>query len=465
MRLALYCAEWLKLWRGPRLRWMYIVFMGLFAAAFFSAWISASRITSDRALLTESERARWIEQGDKDPHSAAHFGAWVVKPSSPLTVLDPGVEPFVGLSVWLEAHKRNEMIFRPRQDADPLMRSATSVGQLIELLGPIMAILLGFAGFAEDRERGTLRMALGNGALPAKLLATRFLVMLTALFAMVIAPAFLLGVFAIHTLPDSGWNGWLRLLLWSGVQLIYVLTFLLITLAVSLRARSARAALTILLALWAILCIVLPRAASSAAQKLSPIPSYQAVRAHAETEAPAYETAEQWEARRQSILSAFGVTNEQDAPINIRGAQLDQSERDGYVVFDRLLGGFHDEVEAQDRTFGWLSMLTPTVALQSSASAIVGANFRQHRHFIDAAESYRRDLVNRMNGEVMRRHRMHNANIATSRSLWEDTPAFVYQPPALKAVVKNVTIPLLLLCAWCGVAGLAAYRAAQRVQP
>mgnify|MGYP006144507205 CR=1 FL=1 len=103
-----------------------------------------------------------------------YFNAIFLPLMVPLAVLAPGIEPFVGLAVWLEAHKRNEMIFRPSQDAHPIMRGATSVGQLLELLGPLFAILLGFTGFAQDRQRGTLRMAMGNGGRPARMLLVRF---------------------------------------------------------------------------------------------------------------------------------------------------------------------------------------------------------------------------------------------------------------------------------------------------
>lgn len=465
MRLDLFLAEAARLWREPRLRWMSALLPVLLTTVFLSSWHGAHRLASDRTRFIEAERARWVEQGEKDPHSAAHFGVWAVKPSSPLSVLAPGIEPFVGLAVWLEAHKRNEMIFRPQQDADPMHRSATSVAQLIELLGPIAAILLGFAGFAADRQRGTLRMALGNGITPSRLLATRLAVMLVVLVGTVLLPSAVLGAFALHTLPDAGWNGWLRLTLWGLIQFLYMLSFLLMTLTVSLMASSARAALTVMLVLWVVLCVVLPRAASNAAQQISPLPSYQEVRTRAELEAPAYENAEQWEARRQSVLKAHGVADEKDAPINVRGALLDQSERDSHAVFDRLLGRFYDAVETQDRTFGWLGVLTPTVALQASASAVAGTDFRQHRHFIDAAESYRRTLVNRMNGELLRHYDSGSTSVSAGRQFWEDTPAFSYRAPTLGGVIADMAAPMLLLLVWCGAAGLAAWLAARGLRP
>ncbi|NHZ92083.1 ABC transporter permease subunit [Massilia sp. CCM 8733] len=457
LRTALLRAEAQRLWREPRLRWVAMLAPVLLLIVFFASMNSAARMADERTRFAASERARWVAQGQKDPHSAAHFGVWAVKPSSPLQVLAPGIEPFVGLSVWLEAHKRNEMIFRPNQDADPIMRSAASVAQVLEVLGPMFAILLGFAGFAQDRQRGTLRMAFGNGATPGRLLLSRFAVMVGLLVCMALAPVVAMGSYALQALPDAGWGGAGRLALWSLLNFLYLLVFLLIALAVSLKAPSARAALTIMLVLWLVLCVVLPRAAGNAAQVLAPVPSYQEVRSHLETESPAYEGADKWEARRQALIKA-GATN-------VRAAQLDQSERESHAVFDRVLGRFYDSVEQQDRTFGWLGAFTPTVALQASGAAVAGTDFYQHRHFIEAAETYRRAMVNRLNGDLMRHTEHEDASKSTGQQFWEAVPAFAYRAPPLGSVLANAAAPLLLLSGWCAVAGLAAWRAAKGVRP
>ncbi len=461
MRRALLRAEAARLWRAPRLRWLGGLAPLLLSIVFAASMHDAARLADSRREFASAERARWTGQGAKDPHSAAHFGVWAVKPSSPLAALAPGIEPYVGLSVWLEAHKRNEMIFRPQQDAAPVMRSATSVAHMLELLGPLFAILLGLAGFAQDRERGTLRMALGNGAAPLRLLTARLSVMAAMLAAALIAPAVLCGGYALATLPDAGWQGGLRLLLWALIHYAYLLLFLLLAVVVSLRASSARAALTLLLALWLALCVILPRAASDAAQRLAPTPSYQAVRAQVEQEAPVYETAEKWEQRRQALEKANG-----GAPIlNQRAMRLDQSERDGHAIFDRRLASFYDAVEHQDRTFGMLGIFSPTVALQTAGSALAGTDFHQHRHFIDAAEAYRRFMVNRLNGELMRHAEHSDAGANNDRRFWESIPAFDYRAPALAGVVHNLAAPLLLLLGWCAVALAGVWAAARKVAP
>ena len=459
--VSLALVELRRLWRQPRLRWLALI-APLLMALFLGAWHDAKDLARQRLRFADAERARWLAQGPKDPHSAAHFGVWAVKPASPLSVLTPGVEPFVGLAVWLEAHKRNEMIFRPRQDADPVMRGSSSVGQILEQLGPLIAILLGFAAFAHERERGTLRMALANGAGSGPMVLVRCAVNSALLLCVLMLPVLAGGVLALLSLPGAlMWQGGARLILWTALHAAYLETFLLIALAVSLRASSARAALAILLAVWFSLCIVLPRAASSTAETIAPIPPYKTVRMAVEAQAPAYENADRWNARRQALLAA----NTQAARQNMRAAQLDQAERDSHAVFDRLLGRFYDAIAHQDKVFARFAALSPTIALQAGASGIAGTDFQQHRHFIDAAEHYRRNLVNRLNEELMRHSESEDVGAATGRAYWAGIAAFDYRAPALAGVIGELAVPLTLLLLWTGAAALAAWRAASKVTP
>lgn len=449
------------MWRERRLRSVAALAPLLLLLVFLAHWHDARRLAGERLQFTVAERQRWEAQGQKDPHSAAHFGVWAVKPAAPLAALAPGIEPFVGLAVWLEAHKRNDLLFRPGQDAHPIARNATSVAQLLEVLGPLFAILLGFAGFAHDRERGTLRLALGNGADPRRMLLARCAVMALLLAAALIVPAAGCGIVALATLPGAGGDGALRLLAWSALHYLYLLAFLLAALAVSLRAPTARHALTALLVLWLGGCVLLPRFAGNAVATLTPAPSYQEVRQRIEAEAPAYESADRWEARRAALLSGAG-----GRPIDLRAAQLDQSERESHAVFDRLLGRFHDAIEHQERALGWAGIAVPAVALQTAGAAAAGTDFHQHRHFIDAAEHYRRAMVNRLNGALMAQAgRADHPAPATDRRFWASFPPFEYHAPPLGAAMANAAPALAGLVAWCMLAAGAAWSAMREVRP
>jgi len=264
---------------------------------------------------------------------------------------------------------------------------------------------------------------------------------------------------ALLALPASGWDGALRLTAWSVLQFAYLSTFLLLALAVSLRTPNARLALALLLGLWAVLCVLAPRGAGTIVQELAPAPSYQQVRQHTEAQAPAYESADRWEARRRVLLEQAA-----GRPIDVRAAQLDQSERESHAVFDRLLGGFYDAIAYQDRVHGWLGALSPTVALQSASAALAGTDFHHHRDFIDAAERYRRRLVNDLNGALMD-HAGREGALATGRAFWDAIEEFRYLPPPLASALSSSAAPLGMLLLWCAAAGMLARAAVRGVRP
>ena len=113
------------------------------------AWASAGLLREDAAKreVAAAERARWLGQEAKDPHSAAHYSIHAFKPILPLAALDPGIEPFVGQSVWLEAHHQNDPLYRPQADASRLQRAGLpNPAALSLLLAPLLAPLSSGAG-------------------------------------------------------------------------------------------------------------------------------------------------------------------------------------------------------------------------------------------------------------------------------------------------------------------------------
>lgn len=451
--------------QDSRVLWIAILLAMLLALSFATALHETLTTSAEQQRIAKEERARWLAQPDKNPHTAAHYGIWAIKAASPLRLLDPGVEPFVGAALKLEAHRRHETVFRPRQDGDPIQRAGTGhVAGLLQLLAPLAAILLGFTAFAVDRERGTLRVALGNGASPQRLLAARFAALLAVVTVFVVGPALLLSLLAWWILPDAGWQVGARLIAWLLTYLGYATIFLLISMAVSLVAKSARAALTILLVVWALLCIAAPRLASAWVENHAPLPSYQATRAQIEAENTAYDSAENWAARRQATIRAHTVTREEDVPVDLRGAQLVDSERHGWGVFDRLLGGFYDQVQRQDDLYGLTGLVSPAIGVIVASAGIAGTDFRQHRAYLDDAEYYRRDLVMRMNVELrdhpVRKGEAHKGG----HKLWADVAAFVNRPVPFTRVLSSLAAPLGALLLWLLAAACAAILATRRIR-
>ena len=119
--------------------------LGLFLlglVALLSAGAHYEALSRERVAAQAVVAQQWREQGEKNPHSAAHYGLYAFRPALPLAFFDPGVSSYEGVSIWLEAHKRNFATGRPADDMTPLLRfGELSLAVVFQTLLPVGLIL------------------------------------------------------------------------------------------------------------------------------------------------------------------------------------------------------------------------------------------------------------------------------------------------------------------------------------
>lgn len=435
--------------RDARVRWIGAMLVLLLALTGFGAWREAQLYAAQAAQITAAERARWLGQDAKNPHSADHFGLWVFRPSAPLAVLDPGTEPYTGRMVRVEAHVFNDAVYRAVQDAGPLARTGLgTIADIVQLVVPLAAILLGFSAFAADRERGTLRLALGNGAPPGRLFAARFAALLLVLILVVGCPLLAIGGLVMTGQDGADWQVPARLLSWIAVQIAYASVFLLLAMLVSLVARTARAALAAALVAWVLLCVAAPRFATASVDALAPALSYREVRARIDAGFRAHKTAEAGDERTREVLARYGVDNASELPVDLDGLMMFENESHNFAVYDRELGAFFESLASQERAFAWAGLLSPRVALQALSQTLAGTDFAQHAHFVWSAEAYRRRLSERMNGEIRDRPQQGRGRLIAGSELWQQIPPFVHAPLPFTQSLADARVPALVLSLW-----------------
>ncbi|MDP6945172.1 MAG: ABC transporter permease, partial [Myxococcota bacterium] len=111
-----------EIFRDGRLRLLggIVVVLALTALAFGAEQTSRAQHAREHAL--ERATSQWEGQGKKNPHVAAHYGTHVFAPTSVATAIDPGVTPYLGRAVKIEAHQRNLAAHSAAQDAAGLQR-------------------------------------------------------------------------------------------------------------------------------------------------------------------------------------------------------------------------------------------------------------------------------------------------------------------------------------------------------
>jgi ABC-2 type transport system permease protein len=465
MIVSLARTELVILRRDRRAWWSLVALAALVLLSFATIAGETARTDQDKRETAVAERARWLGQGVKDPHSAAHYSIFAFRPAPALAPLDPGVTPFVGQTVYLEAHHQNDMLYRPQQNTSLLQRiSFASPAALVTGFGPLIVFLLAFTLVAQDRERGTMRLALGAAVRPRTIVGAKALAVWLAAVGLLVLPTATVSLLWLGAGGGLDRDALLRILSWAGVMAGYLALLSAIGIALSLRARNARLALAALFGLWILFALALPRVASGFVDSALPLPSSQVIRQQIAELAPANWLHERNARNRAALLDRYGVSRIEDIP-NPRMAELDLMERHSHDVFDRLLGDFYARVAAQDRLFAALGFLSPTIAAQASSASVAGSDFSHHRHFIDTAEHYRRELVNRMNADGMA-HRAHGTERHTNdQRLWSQVPEFRYRTPALGRLSSTALPAFAALALWLGLAGIVLAHASRGLRP
>ena len=453
--------------RDGRFRWCAALVGALLLVSLGHGWVQARRSQAELAAAQAVARDHWESQGEKNPHSAAHYGIYAFKPRLALSFVDDGVDPYTGTSVWLEAHRQNDFFLRPAQDATAAQRiGALTAAQVLQHLVPLLIILLTFGALAGEREQGTLRQLLATGVGRSDLAVGKALGVAGAL-ALLLVPAAVAGAAAIVvSSPGPAASALARGAVLTGIYLAYFAAFVGLSLAVSARVRSARNALVVLLAVWVVNGLVAPRAAVDLSKWLHPTPSaLEFARTLQDEMAAGVEGIERPDraALTGRLLAEHGVERVEDLPLNEVGVYLQESEEFGNRIFDRNYGALWDAFERQGLVHEALAVAAPLLAVRALSMGLAGTDVEQHRHFATAAETYRRDLMRRMNGDLAENSRTGELYTA-GPELWEQTPPLRYDAPTLGWVLNNRLLSLLVLAAWLAGAVLAAAAGVQRAE-
>ncbi len=451
--------EFTDVLRDGRFRWCSVLVGALLLVSLGHGWVQARSAQQEHAAAQATARDHWESQGEKNPHSAAHYGIYAFKPRLALSFVDEGVDPYTGTSVWLEAHRQNDFLLRPAQDATAAQRiGALTAAQVLQHLVPLLIILLTFGALAGERERGTLRQLLATGIGRRELALGKALGIAGAL-ALLLVPAALVGAAALVVgSPGPAASPLARGVVLAGVYLAYFTAFLALSLAVSAWARSARTALVILLGVWVVNGLVAPRVAVDLSKWLHPTPSALEFARNVEREmAAGVEGIPRPDrpALTEQLLAEHGVERVEDLPVNEVGVYLQESEEFGNRIFDRNYGALWDTFERQGVVHEALAVVAPLLAVRTLSMGLAGTDVEQHRHFATAAEAYRRDLMRRMNGDLAENSRTGDTYLA-GPELWEETPPLEYAAPTLGWVLGNRILSILVLGTWLVGAVLAA---------
>jgi len=458
--------------RDGRFKWTAALMVLLMVTAMLAGYQKYSATVRIQQAAQGDSNEQWLDQGDKNPHSAAHYGNYAFKPAGPLSYFDNGVSSYTGTAVFMEAHRQNFAIGRPATDQSAIARFGDLSGAtILQLLLPLLIIFLGFTAFSGERESGTLRQVMSMGVTNRQLLWGKALGIATAVL-IVVVPCVLAGavLMSMAESMDHAEGMGTRIALLSVAYLMYAAIFLFLTLAASAYTRHARTTLMVLVGFWAFTGFLAPKIAAEISKIVDPTPAFGKwmadMRAH---QIRGFDGVSSWvklQAHTKELLAEYEVETIADLPIYYVAVRLQKLEEFDYPVFDQHFSLVRDSYANQRRIQDRIGVTAPTLPLRSISMAMSGTDLIQHVKFMSDAETYRRNMVVKMNDYLSKASAHLNASFSSSNYMIADeevfaiVPPFVFEPPPLSVMITEHRSNFMMLALWLLAAlGLAVHAA------
>ncbi len=461
---ALLQKEFLEYRRDRRLWLLGVLLFLLLSAASLDGWNRFQADASARASAVEVDRKVWVEQGDNNPHGAAHFSRYAFRPLPVLSAFDPGVFDFAGAAFWMEAHTQNPTSLRRVEDVvvhAPF--SSLSPAWVVLVAGSLLVATVLFSSVSRERENGTLKALAASGLsardfVVGKMGAPTVLIFLLVVLAMTIALGPLL-LTKFNPEPTA-----IRVLMLLVLYFCVLLSFSFAVLWISACARSSGEAFNLSALLWIFFALASPLLAGQLATTIFPDIDEQSLRNEIQLKAQtpfwvgsAGDDAKA--AQERAVEEEFGVSDFDSLGFDREALVLQAHEEFANKVYDELYGELQARHRNQDSVQRYMSVLSPLLAAQRISAGIAGTDLLAQWDFADSAEQHRREIIELLNRDMMIHGADKGFSYMADRSLWESIPDYQTSAPSLKEVVRYYFIELSAVCVWLVVMAYLAFRA------
>ena len=439
--------------------YLLMALMGILLVYAASSGISYHDQNHFRTEHQEKARESWEANPDKHPHRMAHFGTFAFRLKHPLSIFDFGIESFTGNAIFLEAHQQNVVNFSEASFSTGILRfGELSMAMILNTLLPLILFFVGYAAIAQEREHGTLKILITQGANWKEILFGKSLG-LAGIGLIFILPFFITTLFILlfegHASPEV----WFRFGLITLAYLVFTFLLCFFTIAISSNSPTSKNALVKLLGLWLLMVILIPRTSQALGAYFFQTPSKIAFRAAIEKDV--IQSGDSHDPNdphfnhlKDSVLRANNVTDVAELPFNYGGLVMKEGEKISTQIYNQHYRALLDQYRKQNLLSRWLAVINPYLAIKHLSMTLSGTDFETYVHFQKQAEDYRYQLAQTMNelqikyisakkvsGSEGKEHVVKQAE-------WKAFPDFEYHRMPIQTAIKDEFISIFALLVW-----------------
>nr|WP_315028089.1 ABC transporter permease subunit [uncultured Chryseobacterium sp.] len=424
----------------------------LFFSALYIGFSYYKSASVDRTMSQNEVRELWLQQKDKNPHAAGHYGTYAFKPLSIFSSIEKGTDPYTGEAIRIETHKQNPPEVRTAEDSTFLFRSGElTIGFAALYIIPLLIIIVIHGMISREKEQGTIKLVLCQGTTKIQLVFGKALgaiiILAVSILPVIIGCAWI--IFAFSKEEEAVLGSALMLLL---SYIIYFLIFLFSALAISAACETTRKALLLLFTFWIMVCIIIPKLSVFISERLYPTPSAYEFTENIEKETfqGSYESVAHWQdlnkKAEKELLKKYKAHNSKDLPVNTFGYALQLLEDEGHAAYEQNYSKIDSLFILQNKTHSLLSIFSPFTSMKFISMGVTGSDVGEYFHFIDFSEKYRRNMMNILNKDIMEHQK--NKEYKGSCKLWHRVPDFIYKQRNFESRFKGYFFNLQILVLW-----------------
>ncbi len=446
----------------------YLLFFIFLLLTAYSAVSGISNYATQNDIRLEHQvkaRQSWEANPDKHPHRMAHFGTFAFRTNPILGAFDSGLESFTGNTVFLEAHRQNSVNFSEATFSNGTLRfGELSLALLLQLVLPLILFFIGFSSVAADKQNGTLKMLLSQGATWKEILFGKSLGLfgISMLFFTPILLATIITLFVYGNQTENDFR-WLRLVFIVLGYLAFLFVIASVTIIVSTRSNNPKNALLRLLGIWLLMVVLLPKSAQAMGNYWFPTPTKLAFQSAIEKEVTKKGDSHNpddphYNKLRDSVLAVHNVSEVTDLPFNYSGFVMREGEKITSTLYKKHYADLINIYRNQNDVTRYSSFINPFTAIKQLSMIMSATDFSSYIDFQKQADDYRYQLAQTMNELQMeyispkRKSGSEGKVHVVGHEHWEEFPDFAHKPMSFNSSIKQVFPALLSIVLWTIVA-------------